>query len=78
MDTWNQYAYSQIAAMARQDNVYLELLEECKVFEAKYLVLMEKLDETEREIVDSYIASCENMEFRFAQLAYCYGRLQKN
>ena len=78
MNRWNHYAYLKISALAGNDEIYLELQAENKLLEAKYTELMGKLEESERELVDRYIASCEDLEFRFAQLAYCVGLLQNN
>ena len=73
MDEWNEYAYPGVIAMAMQDNIYRELLDENRQLEPEYLKIMEKLVEADREILDRYIASCESIEFRLAQLAYRFG-----
>ena len=78
MEHWNEYAYPKITAKARQDKIYLELLREYKILEQEYEKLMEKMSETEQEIVDSYIASCEELEFRLTQIAYQVGRSENN
>ena len=78
MDHWNEYAYPKITARARQDNIYLELLTENRILEQKYRKLMEKMGEAEQEMVDSYIASCEDLEFRLTQIAYQVGRSENN
>lgn len=78
MEHWNEYAYPKITARARQDKIYLELLREYKILEQEYEKLMEKMSETEQEIVDSYIASCEELEFRLTQIAYQVGRSENN
>ena len=78
MEHWNEYAYPKITARARQDKIYLELLREYKILEQEFEKLMEKMSETEQEIVDSYIASCEELEFRLTQIAYQVGRSENN
>ena len=78
MEHWNEYAYPKITARARQDKIYLELLREYKILEQEYEKLMEKMSETEQEIVDSYIASCEELEFRLTQIAYQVGCSENN
>ena len=78
MEHWNEYAYPKITARARQDKIYLELLREYKILEQEYRKLMEKMSKTEQEIVDSYIASCEELEFRLTQIAYQVGRSENN
>ena len=77
MDEWNDYAYPGTIAMAMRDSVYLELLEENKVLESEYIRIMEKLDESDRDLLDRYIASCESVEFRLAQLSYRFGTQKK-
>ena len=78
MDHWNDYAYPKITFRAKQDKIYLELWEENSILERKYMALMEKLSETEQEIVDSYIASCEEMDFRLTRIAYQVGCNENN
>ena len=78
MDHWNEYAYPKITSRAKQDKIYLELQAENRILEQEYVKLIEKMDESEKEILDRYIASCENLEFRFAQIAYWIGRNEKN
>ena len=70
MDKWNETAYPDMIKMAMRDSVYRELLDENRLLEPEYLKIMEKLVVAEREILDRYIASCESIEFRLAQLAY--------
>ena len=73
MDNWNEYAFPKITARAKQDKVYLELLEENKKLEPEYMGIMENMASAEQEMIERYIASCEGMEFRFAQIAYQVG-----
>ena len=70
MDEWNETVYPGIIKMSMRDSVYRELLDENRLLEPEYLKIMEKLVEADREILDRYIASCESIEFRLAQLAY--------
>ena len=76
MDEWNEYAYPRITAMAMDDSLYRELADENKQLEPEYLKILEKLDDGDREMLDRYIASCESIEFRLAQLAYRLGVAQ--
>ena len=78
MDHWNEYAYPKIAAKAKQDKIYLELQAENRILEQEYVRIMERMREAEQEIVDAYIASCENLEFRLMQIAYQLGRSENN
>ena len=77
MDEWNEYAYPRITAMAMDDSLYRELADENKQLEPEYLKILQKLDDSDREMLDRYIASCESIEFRLAQLAYRFGIEQK-
>ena len=77
MDEWNEYAYPRVTAMAMDDSLYRELADENKQLEPEYLKILEKLDDGDREMLDRYIASCESIEFRLAQLAYRFGIEQK-
>ena len=78
MDYWNEHAYPKITARAKKDKIYLELQAENRILEQEYVKLMEKMGESEQEIVDAYIASCENLEFRLTQIAYQIGCCEKN
>ena len=78
MDHWNEYAYPKITARAKEDKIYLELLEENGILEQEYVKLMDRMDEPDRELLDAYIASCENLEFRLTQIAYLIGRYENN
>ena len=70
MDRWNEYAFPKIAAEGKKDKIYLELKAENRILEQKYVKVMEKMSASEQELVDFYIASCVNLEFRLAQIAY--------
>ena len=76
MNEWNEYAYPRITAMAMRDSLYRELADENKQLEPEYLKILQKLDDSDREMLDRYIASCESIEFRLAQLAYRFGLTQ--
>ena len=78
MDDWNEYAYPKITARAKKDKIYLELLEENRILEQEYAKIMERMHEAEQEIVDAYIASCENLEFHLTQIAYQIGRCEND
>ena len=78
MDHWNELAYPKITARATKDRIYLELQSENRILEQKYVKLMENLSEREQEIVDAYVASCEELEFRLTQIAYQVGCCENN
>ena len=78
MDHWNEFAYPKITARATEDQIYLELQSENRILEQKYVKLMENLSEREQKIVDAYVASCEELEFRLTQIAYQVGCCENN
>ena len=78
MDRWNEYAFPKITATAMQDKVYAALLEENRILESEYMGIMENMAPAEQEMLERYIASCESLEFRFAQIAYQVGLSEIN
>ena len=78
MDHWNDYAYQQIADVAKLDELYLNLFEENRMLELEYLKVLKSLEEQEQDTIERHIDSCENILYRFAQLAYRFGRYQNH
>lgn len=62
----------RIAALAREDEAYMALLQECMAVEPAFLALYQRLSEEEQELLDCYTSCCENMLYRQAQLAAGY------
>lgn len=74
MDIWNDYAYPRILQLARHDPEYQQYLTEIRKLEAEFLRISAALPERDREILEDYLVSSDNLEYRFAQLAYECGR----
>lgn len=75
MEKWNTDIALRVAARAKTDVFYQELLRECEAKSEVYHSIMDVLSETEREQVDEYIGMCEELEHRMTQLAYEIGRV---
>ncbi|MBR3974069.1 MAG: hypothetical protein IKJ99_09000 [Oscillospiraceae bacterium] len=73
MDIWNDFILPELLMAAKGDRDYQKMLAENRFLEDDYSKVMDRLSEAERECMDSYIASCENLGYRLAQLAYELG-----
>ena len=69
MDKWSDVIYPKLLEQMTVDEVYQNRLEQCRIAEKEYLKAVEGLSEEQREIIEDYIVSCENLEFRMTQLA---------
>ena len=76
MDTWVDHVYQQLLNIAAKDTDYQDILEQCVSREERYLQIVSQLPDEERLAVDDYVATCEELVFRFAQLAYQLGFLK--
>ncbi len=61
-----------IVFLSKQDEWYMELLEQCKSMEPEFRQIKDKLTEEEQEQLDLYISTCEDMLYRQTQLAAEY------
>lgn len=73
MDIWNDYVLPELAKLAQQDENYQRMLMENQKLETSYCDVIDSLSDSDREMIDEYIASCENLEYRLTQLAYELG-----
>ena len=73
MEMWNSEISRRAAASAEGDAFYQELLQECEEKEAVYKKITAILPEERRELIEGYIAICEDLEYRMTQLAYELG-----
>ena len=73
MNDWNTSVLPRVTDKAKLDADYNYLFRKLQETEKIYLEIMEKLSIEERELVGDYIALCEDMEYRKAQLAYDIG-----
>ena len=63
----------RIAKMAGQDTFYRELLKECENLSSDYHRIRSVLQASDREILDRYIALCEELEHQRGRMAYVIG-----
>ena len=74
MDWWNDDILAQLRAISQSDEHYMWLKREMEKAEPEFLKIRNKMNPQEREKLDTYVALCEDMEYRKAQLAYILGR----
>lgn len=67
---WTQ----ELAIKAAQDKHYQNCLQEVQELEEMFLRLREMLSIPQRELLDRYIAACEELDHIMVQLAYQLGR----
>ena len=72
--SWDSEVIYRLSDMVKSDADYQELLERCCSLETDYLRIMNGLSEEDRELMDRYIAACEDMQYRMTQLAYLLGQ----
>lgn len=56
------------------DSVYVELMAQCGELEDAYRQIKDNLAQEDREILERYIALCEEMDYRKLRLALDMGR----
>lgn len=61
-----------IVSLSKQDEWYMELLDQCRNLEPEFRQIKAKLTEEEQELLDQYISTCEDMLYRQSQLAAQY------
>ena len=72
MKEWLETGTHQVNAFLQIDPDYKELLEQTEAAEAKYDKVMKKLSPADQEIVEEYIALCEDLEHQRTIAAwYC-------
>lgn len=71
---WTEWAVHQVTEMALHDRDYRELCLLRNEQETVYISIMEKLSPEEKEQVEDYIASCENLEYMMSIMAYEFGK----
>ena len=72
---WDDEVITRLIAAVRMDRDYQELLEQCRSLEEGYCRIMNGLSDSDRTLLDKYIAVCEDMQYRMTQLAYRMGQL---
>lgn len=74
MDLWTDIIAPALQEMACKDLAYQMLFQYRAEKQKFYEQIMEKLSPEEYELVEDYIASCEDLEYRLTQLAFELGR----
>ena len=64
---------AKIARMAYADTFYQVMLKECEELGKEYERIREILSENDKEILDRYIALCEELEHQRGRMAYAVG-----
>lgn len=65
----NEQQEKQLNALAQTDAWYQQLLGKCAAAEVSYQHVLEKLSSADRDAVETYIALCEELEYRRTCLA---------
>ena len=68
--------WNYLIPMMEQDPDYQQALQKMKEIEPKYLALLETMTAENQEILEQYIAACEDMDDPLIFLAYQIGRNQ--
>lgn len=71
---WTEWALHQVAAIAETDRDFRELCDLRDNQEKAFARVMEKLSPLEKEQVEDYISSCENLEYMKSIIAYEFGK----
>ena len=77
MQGWTDQEAQRIFCAVNMDKTYQQLLKECRIAEEKYLNAVKMLPDDQRQRIENYIALCEEMDYRFSQLAYGVGRSER-
>ena len=72
---WVLRIADRVDALAKLDPEYQELACHQAELEPEYTRLLEKLPDTDRELLLEYMDVVGNMQYRFSQLAWFYGKL---
>ena len=67
----------ELTEQAKMDMLYLQSLTRVKETEPAFLALRDSLPEEQRELLDQYIAACEELEHALAPIAYRMGKEQQ-
>ena len=54
----------QLQQLANADPIYLELRKECIALEEDFCRIRSRLSETDQDLLDRYIALCEELEYQ--------------
>ena len=74
---WTDNVAERVLCAANTDVEYQQLLKECLQAEETYKSIVAMLTEEQCVQIERYIALCEELDYRFSQLAYCIGKSEK-
>jgi hypothetical protein len=77
MEDWQSFGSGLVLAAAQKDEIYLQLQRSLEQAEKAYLSVFSLLDPQQQQIIDRYIALCEEIGYYETQLAWKWGQLQK-
>ena len=66
--------WNELIAAAKVDADYQQALKEARDLEARYLEVCGSLSEEQEQVIEDYIAACEEMGDYMALIAYRLGR----
>ncbi|MBE6949518.1 MAG: hypothetical protein E7456_06700 [Ruminococcaceae bacterium] len=69
MDIWSDVIYPKLLELMAADEIYQNRLEQCRISEKSFLKVADSLSIAQRKIIEDYMVSCDNLEFRMTQLA---------
>ena len=72
---WVWRIADRVDQLTKVDPEYQELAQQQKKLEPEFSALLERLSETDRELLLEYMEVVGNMQYRTTQLAWLYGKL---
>lgn len=72
-EMWNKEEIARIDSLAAKDKITQQYCLKLNELEEKYCEIINSLPENQRDIIERYIATCEEKDYRFAQLAFIVG-----
>lgn len=73
-DDWYDYGIYAVARMGEKDRDRIEIQKESRHRETAYQAALSALTEEQREAVEAYMISLENLEYQNSRLAYELGK----
>ena len=72
---WVFRVAERVEALAKADPEYCELAQQQALLVTAFESLVERMDPVDRELLLDYMDVVGNMQYRFSQLAWLYGKL---
>lgn len=74
---WVWRISEQVQQLANMDPVYRELAQKRSELDEGFSAILSQLREDDRELLLEYMAVADNLQYRYAQLAWRYGTLHR-